>query len=102
MSPQLLGPVGNPPPASRNETLLREAVDRLRGELDACRKANDGLYRQAMVKELRATRDVIAELGPILQWMRPLHGRFEHADTSPCGWCRLIAAYDKITPEQTP
>lgn len=76
--PQVLGPAGAAPPPTRNEVLLREAVDRLRLQLDAA-------------------REVSVELEPILQWMRPLHGRFDHAEESPCGWCRLIAAYDKFT-----
>jgi hypothetical protein len=35
--PHVLGNAGGPPPPTRNETLLREAVDRLRAELDECR-----------------------------------------------------------------
>jgi hypothetical protein len=36
--PHVIGPVGGPPPATRNEILLREAVDRLRAQLDECRE----------------------------------------------------------------
>jgi hypothetical protein len=41
--PHLLGPAGSPLPPSRNEVLLREAVDRLRAQLDECRTQRDEL-----------------------------------------------------------
>jgi hypothetical protein len=41
--PHVLGNAGGPPPPTRNETLLREAVDRLRAELDGCRKTIEEL-----------------------------------------------------------
>jgi hypothetical protein len=37
--PHVLGNAGGPPPPTRNETLLREAVDQLRAELDEYREA---------------------------------------------------------------
>jgi hypothetical protein len=42
--PQVLGPAGNPPEATRNEVLLREAVDRLRAQLDAARQLRDAAW----------------------------------------------------------
>jgi hypothetical protein len=42
--PHLLGPAGAPPPPSRNEVLLREAVDRLRVQLDAARQVIEACH----------------------------------------------------------
>jgi hypothetical protein len=39
--PHVIGPAGQPPPATRNEVLLRGAVDRLRAQLDAARQVVD-------------------------------------------------------------
>jgi len=63
--PHVLGNAGGPPPATRNETLLREAVDRLRRELDAARKVigpaaaiyQDGNYDPVLFAELGAALD---------------------------------------------
>jgi prefoldin subunit 5 len=39
--PHVLGNAGGPPPPTRNETLLREAIDRLRLELEECQNARE-------------------------------------------------------------
>jgi hypothetical protein len=102
--PHVLGPVDGPPPPTSNETLLREAVDRLRLELDECRSVialhqqngcGKQLYAEGLQNELRAAREVYAELGPVLEPLRAMHGRHPGTRIPPCGWCRLIFAYDK-------
>ncbi len=54
--PHVLGPVDGPAPPTRNELLLREAVDRLRTQLDAAREelrwANDLLDRYGAPKTI--------------------------------------------------
>jgi hypothetical protein len=72
--PQVLGPAGNPPEATRNEVLLREAVDRLRAQLDAAREV------------VAFTRDALPEI-----WV---------GDTRARGRA-VLAAYDKIVKELT-
>ena len=64
--PHLLGPAGQPPPPTRNELLLREAVDRLRAQLDECRTQRDDNLANARriddlrMAEIREVRSVIA------------------------------------------
>lgn len=65
--PPHLSPLGSgPPPATRNERLLRGAVDRLRAELDECRAQRDENLanvrriddlRMAEIQRLRAELD---------------------------------------------
>jgi NAD(P)H-dependent FMN reductase len=77
--PHLLGPAGSPLPPSRNEVLLREALDRLRAQLDAARQ--------------------VINVGRS-------HVRAEELDSSMAAatWSDLrdaIAAYDKVVKELT-
>jgi hypothetical protein len=53
----------------------------------------------ALVAELRAAREVYAELGPVLEPLRAMHARHPGTRIPPCGWCRLIHAYDKAIGE---
>jgi hypothetical protein len=57
--PHVLGNAGGPPPATRNEILLREAVDRLRAELDAARQA---------VSRLRDAVEILRHHGSPYRW----------------------------------
>jgi hypothetical protein len=69
--PHVLGNAGGPPPPTHNETLLREAVDRLRVELDECRNAS---------------RKVADQLAGVV---------YNHRKACPCTRCEVLHAYDK-------
>jgi hypothetical protein len=64
-------------------------LDRLRRQVMSNEEADQA------VAELRAAREVYAELGPVLEPLRAMHGRLPGTRIPPCGWCRLILAYDK-------
>lgn len=55
----------------------------------------------ALVAELRAHRQAWAVAGPIVEGLRPMHGRTAKAHSSPCAACRFVAAVDKLTEETT-
>jgi hypothetical protein len=70
--PHVLGNAGGPPRPTRNESLLREAGDRLRAELDECRSVialhqqngcGKQLYAEGLQVELRAAREAIEAMG---------------------------------------
>jgi hypothetical protein len=88
--PQVLGPVGGgPPEVTRNELKLREAVDRLRAQLDAAREVN-GKFKDA----LERTRDNFVRAVQGLP-VRDMTETLAEVDA-------VLAAYDKLTEETTP
>ncbi len=73
----------------------RQQIGKMHGTGDAAFVIAARADVPALVAELRAAREVYAELGPILEPLRVMHGRHLGTDHLPCGWCRLISAYDK-------
>ena len=73
-------------------------------EIDALWKsANDVPRLLAEVEqrdaELRAARELAEAATPMVEWLRPLHGRTAKAHESPCAACRFVAAWDKVAGE---
>jgi hypothetical protein len=87
--PHVLGNAGGPPPPTRNETLLHEAVDRLRADLATAREERDDCQAQLerVLHKLGVAQKVIAVARDAFPrvWEGPVRER-----------CRAaLAVYDK-------
>jgi hypothetical protein len=80
--PHVLGNAGGPPPATRNEILLREAVDRLRVELDECRSVINHISVLLDTSPIGPTR---ADLAGLAFEIRQAIDTFREADAKPGG-----------------
>lgn len=98
MAAHLTRDADGPPPPGRNEMLLRETVDRLRGELAEAKEEIDALdrLRNALFAELRQVRTELDTARKVVEVAREVgHGPTALHWNPQCVQCQALANYDK-------